>query len=81
MAIYSDNPKMDTTGIRVEVKSWHTGDEPEVCTGGKIYQETIAYQQDFSKDAVKTSLKDLRETAEKMQAPPTFVVQVRRSRR
>jgi hypothetical protein len=61
--IYSENPKMDNTGIRAEKPSYGMFDDggSKTVTGGKLYMEAI--EESSSKAAALTSTQNLRKAA------------------
>lgn len=60
--IYSDNPKMDKSGITAKRPTYaFSGPSTETITGGKLYMEAI--EQNTSKKAALTSNANLRKQA------------------
>ena len=65
---YSNNPKMDESGIRVEVPDHHNPGKTKTVTGGKLYMKALRAQEDFKKGAELTRTNELKGYAKNLRS-------------
>lgn len=65
---YSNNPKMDESGIRATVPDHHNPGKTKTVTGGKLYMKALRAQEDFKKGAELTRTSELKGYAKDLNA-------------